>query len=108
MLTVVVEFAEFLLLMSRCVAPPLRLGCQCSLQDRLRIGNEIAHDDRNGSENAVYMYLALKKAGVNAELHVYSEGGHGFGIRPGNAPHTSWPARVEDWMKFHKYLQAAK
>jgi acetyl esterase/lipase len=59
----------------------------------------IANDDRNGSENAIYLYQALKKAGVSAELHVYGEGGHGFGIRPGAAPHASWPARVEDWMR---------
>lgn len=58
----------------------------------------ISHDDRGGSENAVDLYLALKKAGVPAELHVYGEGGHGYGIRPGNAPHASWPARVADWM----------
>lgn len=58
----------------------------------------ISHDDRNGSENAIYLYLALKNAGVSAELHVWSEGGHGYGIRPGSAPHASWPARVADWM----------
>jgi acetyl esterase/lipase len=68
----------------------------------------IADNDRNGPENAVYMYLALKKAGVSAELHVYSEGGHGFGIRPGTAPHTTWPARVQDWMAFHGFLKSTK
>jgi acetyl esterase/lipase len=64
----------------------------------------IATDDRNGAENGVYLYLALKKAGVNAELHVYAEGGHGFGIRPGTAPHTTWPARVEDWMRLKRFV----
>ena len=58
----------------------------------------ISHDDRGGSEQAVYLYLALKKAGVPAELHVWGEGGHGYGIRPGTAPHTTWPARAADWM----------
>jgi acetyl esterase/lipase len=67
----------------------------------------IATDDRNGSENGVYFYLALKNAGVNAELHVYAEGGHGFGIRPGSAPHTTWPARVEDWLRLKKFIPAA-
>lgn len=67
----------------------------------------IATDDRNGSENGVYLYLALKNAGVNTELHVYAEGGHGFGIRPGNAPHTTWPARVEDWLRLKKFIPAA-
>jgi acetyl esterase/lipase len=67
----------------------------------------ISNDDTNGSENAVYMYLALKKAGVSAELHVFSEGGHGYGIRPSNGPHATWPARLQDWMVFRKYIPAA-
>ena len=29
------------------------------------------------------MYLALKRAGIPAELHLYSKGGHGFGVRQG-------------------------
>lgn len=58
----------------------------------------ISNDDRGGPENAVYLYLALKQAGVPAELHVWGEGGHGYGIRPGTAPHTTWPARAADWM----------
>ena len=68
----------------------------------------ISHDDRNGSENAVYLYLALKKAGVPAELHVYGEGGHGYGIRPGKSPHATWPARVADWMTERGILKAGK
>ncbi|HWA08579.1 MAG TPA: alpha/beta hydrolase [Opitutaceae bacterium] len=67
----------------------------------------ISDDDRNGSENAVYLYLALKKAGVPSELHVYGEGGHGYGIRPGTAPHATWPARVADWMAQRGLLKPA-
>jgi formylglycine-generating enzyme required for sulfatase activity/acetyl esterase/lipase len=63
-------------------------------------------DDHDGSENVVYMYLALKNAGVPAELHVFGEGGHGYGIRPGTAPHATWPARLQDWMTFRGYLKA--
>jgi acetyl esterase/lipase len=58
----------------------------------------IAHDDRGGSEQAVYLYLALKKAGVSAELHVWPQGGHGYGIRPEKGTHATWPARAADWM----------
>jgi acetyl esterase/lipase len=58
----------------------------------------IADNDTNGSANAVYYYLLLRQAGVHAELHVYGEGGHGFGMRPGSAPHNSWPQRLEDWL----------
>jgi acetyl esterase/lipase len=65
----------------------------------------ISHDDRGGSEQAVYFYLALKHAGVPAELHVWGEGGHGYGIRPGTTPHTTWPARVAEWMAVRGLLK---
>ncbi len=39
------------------------------------------------------LYLALKRAGVSAELHVYAGVGHGFGVRAGNRP------PVSDWMQ---------
>ena len=68
----------------------------------------ISHDDRGGSENAVYLYLALKRAGVPAELHVWGEGGHGYGIRPGTAPHTTWPARVAEWLTVRGLLQPTR
>ena len=67
----------------------------------------ISHDDRGGSENAVYLYLALKQAGVPAELHVFGEGGHGYGIRPGKEPHATWPARAADWMNQRGLLHPA-
>jgi acetyl esterase/lipase len=66
----------------------------------------IATNDRNGSENAVYYYLALKNAGVSAELHIYSDGAHGFGMVPSTEPHGSWTARAVDWMNYHKFLQS--
>jgi acetyl esterase/lipase len=68
----------------------------------------IADNDPNGSENGVYLYLALHRAGVPTELHVYGEGGHGFGIRPGTAPHTTWPARAEDWMRARGLFKPAR
>ncbi len=83
-----------------------------ALNPEIRISKEtpptflaISHDDRGGSEQAVYLYLALKRSGVAAELHVWGEGGHGYGIRPGTAPHTTWPARAADWMAFRGLLK---
>jgi gluconolactonase len=56
-------------------------------------------------EGTVNSYLALKKAGVPAELHVYAAGGHGFGLRASNPPPASdWTARLEAWMKYRKLL----
>lgn len=57
-----------------------------------------AGDDRVTPENSVQLYLALKQAGVPAEMHIYASGGHGFGMRKSDKPCASWPQRCEDWM----------
>ena len=59
----------------------------------------IAHDDRDRSVAVAELYIALKKANVSAELHVYESGGHGYGLRRTELPVTSWPDRMEDWMR---------
>jgi len=59
-------------------------------------------------ENSLQFYEALRKAGVSAELHAFQKGPHGFGLNPGNGPTSEWPARAEDWMRFHGWLPAAK
>ena len=66
-----------------------------------------AHAGNDGvkAENSVAMYLALKKAGVAAELHVYTTGGHGFGLRPSAQPCSTWPQRCAEWMKSQGYLK---
>jgi acetyl esterase/lipase len=58
-----------------------------------------AGDDRVNPENSLGMYLALKRAGVAAELHIYASGGHGFGLRPTGKPVTTWPRRCEQWLR---------
>jgi endo-1,4-beta-xylanase len=58
-----------------------------------------ADDDRLSAENSVRFYLALKKAGVSAELHIYSKGGHGFGILNRDVPLSAWPVRLEQWLR---------
>jgi acetyl esterase/lipase len=58
-----------------------------------------AEDDPVHVENAVEYFLALKDAGVPAELHVYAEGGHGYGLRRTKLAVTRWPELVEEWMK---------
>ena len=59
-----------------------------------------ADNDRGPSMAIPELYLALKKAGVPAELHIYNSGGHGFGYRPTATGFikTTWLLRVQDWM----------
>jgi acetyl esterase/lipase len=57
-----------------------------------------AEDDPVHVENATTYFLQLKKAKVPAELHVYGEGGHGYGLRRTELPVTTWPKSVEIWL----------
>jgi endo-1,4-beta-xylanase len=51
------------------------------------------------SEGMAEVYLKFKKAGVPAELHIYSDAGHGFGVRERNRGAVAkWPERLLDWM----------
>ncbi|MGA9668310.1 MAG: alpha/beta hydrolase [Terracidiphilus sp.] len=57
-----------------------------------------AEDDPVHVENAVVYFMALKNAKVPAELHIYSQGGHGYGLRRTALPVTAWPQSVETWL----------
>jgi acetyl esterase/lipase len=67
-----------------------------------------AEDDPVHIENSTVYFLALKNAKVPAELHIYAEGGHGFGLRPTAQPVTSWPHSVEIWLHTIHMLPATK
>lgn len=59
-----------------------------------------ANDDKAvPPENSIYFYLALKKANVPAEMHIYEKGGHGFGPGVGKGAVSSWMLRCSDWMR---------
>lgn len=57
-----------------------------------------AENDPVHVENAVVYFLALKNAKVPAELHIYADGGHGYGLRRTALPVTSWPQLVQTWL----------
>jgi acetyl esterase/lipase len=58
-----------------------------------------AEDDPVHVENSTAYFLALKAAGVPAEIHLFAQGGHGYGLRRTALPVTNWPAEVEVWLK---------
>ena len=51
------------------------------------------------AENSVQFYLALRRAGVPAELHVFCKGGHGVGLARKTPGTSAWPACCEAWMR---------
>jgi acetyl esterase/lipase len=70
-----------------------------------------ASDDRESyggsiSENSVFMYLALKRAGIPAELHVYATGDHDFGVRQNQKLPSSWPQLCVNWLRSRGLLTA--
>jgi acetyl esterase/lipase len=65
-----------------------------------------AEDDPVHVENAVVYYMQLKHAKVPAELHLYAQGGHGYGLRRTELPVTAWPSEVEKWLHAIKVLPA--
>ena len=58
-----------------------------------------AEDDHVDDVNdSLAYYIALKKAGVPVEMHLYAQGGHAFGLRRTKLPITAWPQLVETWL----------
>ncbi len=58
-----------------------------------------AEDDHvDNVDDSLAYYIALKKAGVPVEMHLYAQGGHGFGLRRTKLPITAWPQLVETWL----------
>jgi endo-1,4-beta-xylanase len=66
-------------------------------------------DRQDISEGLAEAYLRFKKAGVPAELHMYSNAGHGFGHRAGNTgPHGAWLERLQEWLTAQGMLTVKK
>jgi acetyl esterase/lipase len=55
-------------------------------------------------ENSVSFYLAMRKAGVPVEMHLYQHGAHGVGL--GKDPIlATWPGRLADWLRLNGWLE---
>ncbi|MBE2287267.1 MAG: alpha/beta hydrolase [Prosthecobacter sp.] len=71
-------------------APPMFLAC--------------AHDDGQNPTAATVLYLEYKKHKIPCELHLFTKGGHGFGMRDNKQPINAWPQRAADWMNSMGWL----
>jgi acetyl esterase/lipase len=56
------------------------------------------NDHVDNVDDSLAYYIALKKAGVPVEMHLYAQGGHAFGLRRTKFPITRWPELVETWL----------
>ncbi len=60
----------------------------------------LADDDTTvPPRNSIEFYLALKKYNIPAEMHIFRNGGHGFGMNKNNLPVDQWPNLFAEWMK---------
>jgi acetyl esterase/lipase len=50
-------------------------------------------------KNSLVYYIALQKAGVPVEMHLYAQGGHAFGLRRTKFPLTQWPQLLDSWLR---------
>jgi acetyl esterase/lipase len=58
-------------------------------------------------EESLAYYVALQKAGVPTEMHLYAQGGHAFGLRS-KLPIAQWPRLVETWLGTIGMVDAAR
>jgi acetyl esterase/lipase len=66
-----------------------------------------AFDDARTSKTIAALFLKYEAAGVPAEIHIYDQGGHGFGIRKGPRPVSNWPDRLQEWLGDRGLLRPA-
>jgi len=65
-----------------------------------------ATDDQVGlADDSVALYQAWKRAGHPVELHLYANGGHGFGMRAQSLPSDTWIDRFGDWLRSRALLE---
>lgn len=88
------------------VYPAYLDGEKFQLADELKVSSETpptmliqAEDDKAYINSSLFYYYALKEAGVPAWMHLYSKGGHGYGLRDTQAAVNEWPDRAEDWFR---------
>jgi acetyl esterase/lipase len=65
-------------------------------------------DPISNVEHSIAMYVAMKRAGVSTEMHIYATGGHGFAVRKVGEPCETWTDRCTDWLRKQRFLEAAK
>jgi acetyl esterase/lipase len=63
------------------------------------------HHGGSNAEHSVFMYLALKRAGIPTELHIYATGDHDFGVRQNEKLPSSWTQLCVNWLRSQKLLK---
>lgn len=93
----------------------LQKGSKTQLRPEITVTKEmppsflvVSNNDVGSLDSTVRLAQAITEAGVSAELHVFSGGGHGYGMKPTDKPYGAWPKRCEDWLRSEGWLSAKK
>ena len=79
---------------NKALAPEFQLSAQTAPTFIVQTEDDPVH-----VENSLVYYRALKDARVEGELHLFSKGGHGYGMRPSALAVTGWPKLAETWLR---------
>jgi acetyl esterase/lipase len=60
------------------------------------------------AENSIAFYLALRRAKVPAEMHIFLKGPHGFGLGQKLAGASAWPGLCRTWMEESGFLKSKR
>jgi acetyl esterase/lipase len=86
------------------LAPGLRIPAGTPPIFLVHGGDDLISDPAH----SVVMYLALKRAGIPAELHIYAGAAHDFGVRPSDRPCSTWTQSCARWMRQQGFLKTNK
>ena len=88
------------------VYPAYLSAANFTLSPEVKVDNTVpptmmiqAEDDNYFVDSSLFYYYALKQAKVPAWLHLYSKGGHGYGMRDTGFQVNEWPQRAADWFR---------
>ncbi len=65
-------------------------------------------DTMSKSDQSVIAYVALSRAGIPVEMHIYATGEHDFGVRQDDKPPSSWPQLCVSWLRSRGLLESRK
>src|SRR6185436_16684769 len=82
------------------IAPGLRIPAQTPPIFLVHGGDDIV----SPPEHSLFMYLALKRAGIPAELHIYASTTHDFGVRKSDRPYAKWTESCAHWLRDQGFL----
>jgi acetyl esterase/lipase len=68
----------------------------------------VTWDDQTRGADAAIAFAEWRKHKVPAELHVFSKGGHGYGLRPSADPVSGWPRLCADWLRVSGFIESTQ